>query len=659
MTITLPALGAATGEPDHSSDVPSRDSLPSTPTPDFIISATSATAVNVNQSADSTIIINAVNSFVGSVAITGNPSYGLTCGSITPPEVSGSGVATVSCSATTAGEYDLTLTGVSGSLTHKTNATFNFVDFKIEAWSPTGAVSVPLISTVSIVALNGFTGTVTISTTAQIGLACGLITPSTLMGSGMATVSCSATSIGIYILTVHGTSSSLTHSINATFDVAVLPDFSIDVTSPTTGNAGQPATSTITIKDLNAFTGAVALTDTIPPNLTCQTIMPTTVLGSGTATVSCNSNTAGIYPLTIMGTSNTLSHSTTATFDFVDFTMTARSPPTSNVGSSASTNVIIGSLNGFVGTVSLTDTAPSGLSCDAISPNNVLNSGTVAIFCNATIAGTYVLTVTGTIGPLTHSVTATFAFTGTASPDFVIAATLSVSFTSGSAGTSMVSISGLNNFYDHVTLSYQISPINGLTVAFNPATLYPGASTATFSSSTPGSYTVTITGTHGSQSHTAMVHVTVTTPVVGGAPDVTLATSVSFLSFNSGASGAVTITVTPQNDFIGTITLAVAAPASVSCSLTSTTIQSSGTSTLACSGSAAGDFTVMITATGGAIPHTTTVNVDVDAISPAAPAPSRTLGLSTAVFYGIIGVIIIVVVSGTVLVLRGSRRSAS
>jgi uncharacterized membrane protein len=220
-----------------------------------------------------------------------------------------------------------------------------------------------------------------------------------------------------------------------------------------------------------------------------------------------------------------------------------------------------------------------------------------------------------------------------------------------------VSIGG-NPFGYYVTLSDQVSPSSGLTVAFNPPTLYQGESTVTFRSSTPGSYTVTITGTYGSRSQTVIVHVTVAV-LATGTPDVTLDTGVKSLSLNSGASGTITITVAPQNGFMGTITLAVAAPAGVSCSLNPTSIRSSGTSTLTCKGSTVGDYAITITATGGSSPHSATVNVNVSNASPAAPAPSTILGLSQAVFYVIIGVIIIVVVAGTVFVLRRTRRSGS
>jgi uncharacterized membrane protein len=153
---------------------------------------------------------------------------------------------------------------------------------------------------------------------------------------------------------------------------------------------------------------------------------------------------------------------------------------------------------------------------------------------------------------------------------------------------------------------------------------------------------------------TATVQVTVT-PQGTGPPDVTISTNISSLSFNSGSSGKAIITVAAQNGFTGTITLAVNAPAGVSCRLSPTSIQSSGASTLTCNSNTTGDYTVMITTNGASYQHTTIVNVHVSAVSPAAPAPSTILGLAPAVLYGIIAVILVVVIAGTVLVLSTRR----
>lgn len=605
MLITLPFLGATTEQSTRLSLDSSPVSSQPAQTPDFSISATSPQPVNVNQSTISTIVINTLNSFAGFVAIDDALPDGLTCDSIAPPVVHESGIAIVSCSATMAGQYDLNVTGTSGSLSHATTATFDFVDFKIRAVAMIGAPITPLSSTISIEAVNGFSGDVAVTAMAQSGLACGSITPTDIIGSGTATVSCTASSTGIYILTVSGTSGSLTHSASATFKIVNLPDFSIIASDPAPVDAGQQATSTITIKELNGFADIITFTDEIPSDLTCQMIMPAGVAGSIASTVVCSSNKAATYKLIVTATSNSLSHSTMATFNFVDFTITSSSPSTSAIGLRTESNIIIGSLNGFVGTVSLTYAAPTGLNCGAISLDHVLGSGMATISCSATSTGIYVLAVDAASGLLTHSVNVTFTFAAVL-PDFSITAATSVTFTSGSAGTSTISISGLNGFHGSVSLSEQISPSSGLMVTLDPASHYPGVSTATFSSSSPGDYTVTMTGTSGSLSHSTTITVTVT-PV--SALDFGLSASSSIISIEAGSTGTDTITITPYNGFTGTTTLAVTTPTSVSCSLSPTSVVSLGASTLTCGAGRAGNYEVTITAANGANSHTTTVEV--------------------------------------------------
>src|SRR5256712_8432520 len=133
MSISTPSVIAATGGFDHATHLSPRVSFQSAPTPDFTIASTSPTAVNVNQSAVSGIIINALYSFTDWVAITDDPSFGLKCGPITPHEVRSSGTATVSCGATAAGEYNLTLTGASGSAPLQTAPDLQFLSFQKQA----------------------------------------------------------------------------------------------------------------------------------------------------------------------------------------------------------------------------------------------------------------------------------------------------------------------------------------------------------------------------------------------------------------------------------------------------------------------------------------------------------------------------------------------
>jgi hypothetical protein len=209
-----------------------------------------------------------------------------------------------------------------------------------------------------------------------------------------------------------------------------------------------------------------------------------------------------------------------------------------------------------------------------------------------------------------------------------------------------------------VNLTSTVYPSIGLSVSVNPQSFVRGSgtSTATFSSSTPGDYTVTITGTGESVSHTTTIIVVVT---LAGPPDFVISASSNSLNVEVSSPGTIRITITPYNGFTGSVGLAVSAPAGVSCDLSTTNIQSSGESTLTCRSCIAGYYKVTIEATGGAGPHATTVDMHVAAVSPAAPAPSTILGLTSAFFYGITGVIIMVVVAGTVLALRRSTLSKS
>src|SRR5207244_11791054 len=106
---------------------------------------------------------------------------------------------------------------------------------------------------------------------------------------------------------------------------------------------------------------------------------------------------------------------------------------------------------------------------------NVITSGISTIRCDASIAWTYLLTVTGTSGPLTHSITATFKFTSMVSPDFTISATTPISFFSGSVATSSVTVTAENGFYSLVTLTANVSPHTGLSVSLNPTTFVYGS----------------------------------------------------------------------------------------------------------------------------------------------------------------------------------------
>lgn len=101
------------------------------------------------------------------------------------------------------------------------------------------------------------------------------------------------------------------------------PDFSMDA-NPTgvTFEAGQSATSTVTVSAVDGFTGTVSLTGSSAPSGVSTSCVPSSLAGSGTSTCTMTASSAGSHTVTITGTSGGLVHSAT-----VGVTVTAPGSP--------------------------------------------------------------------------------------------------------------------------------------------------------------------------------------------------------------------------------------------------------------------------------------------------------------------------------------------
>ena len=196
-------------------------------TPDFSLSASpssQAVVAGKTTSPGYTVTVSALNGFNGTVrlSVSGLPS-GATP-TFNPTSVTGSGTSTltVSTSSTTpTGTYTLTITGTSGTLTHNTSVTLVVTgpapDFTITA-SPSSRTVTRGHSTnytVTVTALNGFTGTVNFSVSGLPNRSSASFNPSSVSGSGSSTMTVRTslrTNRGTYTLTIKGTSGSLTHT---------------------------------------------------------------------------------------------------------------------------------------------------------------------------------------------------------------------------------------------------------------------------------------------------------------------------------------------------------------------------------------------------------------------------------------------------------------
>src|SRR6266496_5551286 len=346
-----------------------------------------------------------------------------------------------------------------------------------------GSASVRISSTSlgNPAATNGFVGAVTLSSTftGTGSVTTTFLQPSITLaagGSGNANATFTGTA-GTYAVTIRGTggtNNDMTNSTVITVTINSGSDFQISA-SPTsvTVNAGVAGTSTITVTSVGTFSQAVALTASVSPaGLTCS-LTPASVTppagSTATSALSC-SGPQGTYTVTVTGTSSGFTtKTTTVTYTVQDFTIAASSPAAVTVGVSATSTITVTAQNGFAGVVSLTDSVPAGLTCGAISPTSVTGSGTATVACSSTVAGNYLLTVTGTSGTLSHPATATFTIT-----DFsVIASPTTASVNGGTAATSTITVAPVNGFTGTVALTSTVSPA-GLTCTLTPASILLG-----------------------------------------------------------------------------------------------------------------------------------------------------------------------------------------
>ena len=307
------------------------------------------------------------------------------------------------------------------------------------------------------------------------------------------------------------------------------PDFSLAATPASqTITAGATATYTATASPLNGFSGTVGLTVSgCPANSTC-TLNPTSVTLPPTQTSTLTVQTAsttpgGTYTLTITGTSGSLIHTTTVTLIIPDFSISASPPSQTYVaGGTATYKATVAPVNGFSGTVGLAlSGCPANATC-TLNPTSVTlppsRTSTLTVQTTSTTpGGTYTLTITGTGGSSVHSASVTLVVK---TADFSIySGTTKVRVKAGGNASYGLTLTPLLGFSGSVSLTVAGLPANSSeTFSLNPVTLtYPKTASSTLSVSTTnttpvGTYTLTITGTSGSLTHSINVTLIVATP---------------------------------------------------------------------------------------------------------------------------------------------------
>ena len=199
---------------------------------------------------------------------------------------------------------------------------------------------------------------------------------------------------------------------------------------------GQSSTSTISVSASSQFSGSVSFTATVSSGPSSSGPIPaaavnpssmflqTSGVGSTTLTVTTASSDAGNYTVTVTGANGNMTRNVSVTVYVVDFSIQANPRSLSvPIGSSSQSTIMLASINGFTGDVSLTSqVSPASISLSepttTLSPSVVSlasgGSGSAVLTVSAsllTTPGTYTVTVTGSSGGVSHTTTVTVTVT--------------------------------------------------------------------------------------------------------------------------------------------------------------------------------------------------------------------------------------------------------
>ncbi|MGD0095413.1 MAG: cellulose binding domain-containing protein [Terracidiphilus sp.] len=628
-------------------------------TPPSFTLAPSASTLSVSQgsSATDTVTVADIGGFTGSVALTasGLPT-GVTAAFATNPTTGSSLVTLTASSTATVGTSTVTITGTSGSLTTSTSIAVTVVVNTPPSFSLASSPSTLSVTqgssatdTIAVNSLGGFTGSVTLAVSGlPTGVTAGFATNPTTGNSVLTLTASSTATIGLATVTIGGTSGSLTAStaIALTVGAKPTPSFTLAPSAPSVSIAqGLSATNTITVADLNGFSGSVTLVASGLPTGVAAAFATNPTTGSSVVTLAAsNTATLGSATVTITGTSGSLSASTT-----IALTIT---PGASSSVCSIVYTIVPQNSTAFGGAITINNTGTTawtswtltwtfanGQTISSIWNAAEVQSGAkvtlTSLSYNGSVPAGGSLTGIGFDGlwnGVTNAVPTSFAINGSAcgvatTPSFTIGSSASsLTVAQGSSATDNITVTDVNGFAGSVTLT--ASGSNGLpggvTAAFtpNPTTGTSVLTLTASSSAVAGSYTINITGTSGSLTSTANVGLTVDT-----AGSFTLAPSPASLQILPGSTAFDTIAITDVSPFNGTVLLSASGlPSGVTAAFNTNAASLSGVLTLtAASNAVAGTYNLTITGTSGTLVKTTPLSLTVAAspleivwVSPAA-----------------------------------------
>ncbi len=551
--------------------------------------------------------LNSYNSQV-TLSCVGNPNPLPSTCSVAPAKLTPTaGGATYTVTAKgTAGDYNFNVHGVgsdTGNTVHDAAVVLHVVDFDLAAISP-GTIKVQqgttstASSTFQVTAAGSFNGAVALACAGSSTITCNFSPSASVSPTATVPVTVTLTitaaagaTLGNSTITVSGTTSGDPSAKTRTFTANVtspVADFTLLLNSGTpSAVVNQTTTVTGTLTSINSYSSAVTLTCGSGHPATCSispsSVTPTAVGATFTVTLGDTSERTTTFNIVATGTDTAkTTHSAALVFTSLpDFSVgTSVIKGTVSAGQSASYNVTAASVGGAnTNTVTLSCTAglPAGAAC-LFNPTTVTPGGTASV-----------LTIS-TNGPNASN---RIVPTASTQPDHTPLALVMSAF--GLA---------FGIFFSAPLRRRTGATLLMLTLMIAPLILLPACGSSNSTPPPPPAVAVTITPTTATLFTTQTKQFTATV------------TNTTNTAVNWEVAGVV-----GGNATVGTITTAglytpptvVPTPATVSVTAVSQadTTKSASAAVMLTQQTAAGTYTVTISATGGGVTHTTTVTLTV------------------------------------------------
>ncbi len=472
---------------------------------------------------------------------------------------------------TPVGSYLLTFTCTYGSLVHSATATLivtaapPYFTLAVSPASRSLTVGGSASYSLNVAGFNGFTGNVIFSTAGLPANSTASYSPASITGSGSSTLTITTTAAsptGAYTITITGSSGKLTktatiilyvNGANAGYTLSANPPSDTEVFNQFF------CTSTIfaiNVQGTNGFSEPVSLNVTnVPANMTAS-ITPTSITGSGSATLSLCTSSLGTVTVTVTGTSMSgMIRSVSATSIVVSclpsyqLTVTPSSATVVRGGDANYTMNIAGSC-GWAQTVTATaSNLPAGATFVSVSVTGSGSAPLKIITATSTPAGTYSINIQTTGG---GSATLTLTVKASSTRFTLSAAPSTLTLGQGATGSAVVTATFSQSVSGGITLSAASLPPY-VSASFAPASL-SGTGSSTLSlvtaSNTPvGTYSIPITGSNstGSEMNVRRIALVVQAPVS------TISGRVTQSNGTTGISGA-TVSYFQNSALLGAVT---------------------------------------------------------------------------------------------------------